>query len=356
VSAGRSRRRLLAAGSLLGAGAVLPAWPRACAAAAAATASATAQGPAQAAAAGAGRGPLTLAVTDSPHALPVLIAEKLGYFAAEGLPLRVLHFPVGRIGLERLLAGEVHFATVADAPIMFASLKRNDFSILATITRSIGDNSMIVRADRAIQKPGDLRGKRVGTPRGSGGHFFVDTYLLLHGLTMADITLVPLDPARTVEALVRGEVDAAGLFGTFASEALRQLGPNGRVVPGPAFFAVNFNLVSAQASAGVSDADALRLLRAVERANELIRRNPAEARLLSSGILKLELKEVERSWEAFEYRLHLAQPLILQLEAQVRWALREKLVPPGSRAPEFLDMIRVEPLRQLDPRAVRLAR
>jgi NitT/TauT family transport system substrate-binding protein len=119
---------------------------------------------------------------------------------------------------------------------------------------------------------------------------------------------------------------------------------------------VNFNLVSAQASAGVSDADALRLLRAVERANELIRRNPAEARLLSSGILKLELKEVERSWEAFEYRLHLAQPLILQLEAQVRWALREKLVPPGSRAPEFLDMIRVEPLRQLDPRAVRLAR
>ncbi|MBY0437915.1 MAG: ABC transporter substrate-binding protein [Burkholderiales bacterium] len=335
MSACPSRRRLLAAGTTL---ALLPG------------------GAAAQATSGAGRSPLTLAVTDSPHALPVLLADKMGFFAAEGLPLRVLHFPVGRIGLERLLAGEVQFATVADAPIMFASLKRNDFSIIATVTRSIGDNSMVVRNDRGIQKPGDLRGKRIGTPRASGGHFFVDTYLLYYGLTTADITLVLMEPTRVVDALVRGEVDAAGLFGTFASDALRQLGPNGRIAPGPGFFAVNFNLVSASASAGVSDADAARLLRAVERANEFIRRNPAEARQVAAGILKIDVKEVERTWDAFEYRLHLSQPLVSQLEAQVRWALREKLVPPGTRAPEYLDMVRVEPLRQVDPRAVRLVR
>ncbi len=302
------------------------------------------------------RGPMTLAVTDSPHALPVLIAERMDLFAAEGLPLRVVHVPVGRIGLERLLAGELQFATVADAPIMFASLQRSDFSIIATITRSIGDNSMVVRTDRGIARPADLRGKRIGTPRASGGHFFVDTFLLYYGLTTAEITLVLLEPSQIADALVRGDIDAAGLFGTLASEALRRLGPRGGIVPGPNFFAVMFNLVSAPASAGVSDAIVVKLLRAVERANALIRRNPAEARRLAADILKVDVKEIERTWDAFEYRLQLAQPLVSQLEAQVRWALREKLVPSSSRAPEYLDMIRLEPLRQLDARAVRLVR
>lgn len=299
------------------------------------------------------KGPYTLAVTDSPHALPVLIAANLNFFAAEGLPLKVVHFPVGRIGLERLLAGEVHFATVADAPIMFASLRRTDFSIVATITRSIGDNSMIVRNDRGIRTPADLRGKRIGTLRGSGGHFFIDTFLLYNGLSSSDINFVALEPTQVASALVRGEIDAAGLFGTFASEALRQLGPDGRILPGPAFFAVMFNLVSA---AGVPDGDVVRLLRAVERANELIRRSPAEARRLGASILKVDVKEIERTWEAFEYRLQLSQPLVSQLEAQVRWALREKLATAPPRTPEYLDMIRVEPLRQIDPRAVRLVR
>lgn len=302
------------------------------------------------------RGPMTLAVTHGPHALPVLIAERLGLFAAEGLPLRVVHFPVGRIGLERLLAGEVQFATVADAPIMFASLQRTDFSILATITRSTGDNSMIVRNDRGINRAADLRGKRIGTARGSGGHFFIDTFLLYNGLTTADIVFVALEPQQVAPALASGEIDAAGLFGILATDALARLGDNGRILSGPGFFAVNFNLVCAPASAGVTDADAVRLLRAVDRAMDIIRRTPAEARRLAASILKVDAKEVDRTWDAFEYRLQLSQPLITQLEAQVRWAVREKLVPPPRRVPEFLDMVRVEPLRQVDSRAVRLVR
>jgi len=335
VSARRSRRRLLAAGMML---AGLPA---------------AAAGPGTD---GAARGPLTLAVADSLYTLPLLIAEKMGYFALEDLQLRLIRLPVGRLNLQRLLAGEVQFATVADAPIMFASMKRTDFSILATLSRSFGDSRMMVRADRGIEAPGNLRGRRIGVPRGSGGHFYVDTFLLYYGLTTADVTLVPIESTKLVDALVNGEIDGAGIFGALANDAQRRLGSNARVLPGPAFFAVNFNLVSVPASAGVTDADALKLLRAVERANELIRRNPAQARQLAVGILKVDPKEVERAWDAFEYRLQLAQPLVAQLEAQFRWAQREKLLPPGSKAPEFLDLIRAEPLRQLDPRAVRLVR
>jgi NitT/TauT family transport system substrate-binding protein len=298
--------------------------------------------------------PLTLAVTDSPHALPVLIAEKLGYFAEEGLPLKIVHVQVGRIGLERLLAGEVQFATVADTPIMFASLRLKDFRIVATTTRSTGENTMITRTERGIRTAADLKGKRIGVPRGSGGHYFVDTYLLYNGLTTADVRIVVMEASEVVDALVRGDVDVAGLFGVFASTALQRLGANARILTVPDFFSVSFSIVTVPASAGVSDADVGRLLRAVQRAIELIRSNPGKARALSADILKVDAAEIARTWNDFEYRLHLDQPMVAQLEAQVRWALREKLVPADTRMPDFLDLIRSEPLRKLDPRAVRL--
>lgn len=171
-----------------------------------------------------GRQPLVLAVAESPVALPALIAEKMAYFKAEGLSLKIVPVRVGRLGLDMVMDGKADFATVADAPIMFASLKRREFSIVATMTRTIAENNFLVRADRGITRPSDLRGKRIGAPRASGGHFFVDTFLLYNGLTMGDVTFVELEPGEVANALVSGRVDAAGLFGTLASDAMRRLG------------------------------------------------------------------------------------------------------------------------------------
>jgi len=300
-----------------------------------------------------GRQPMVLAIAQSPVALPALIADKMGYFKAEGLSLTTVPVQVGRQGLEMVMDGAAHFATVAEAPIMFASLKRQDFSIIATMTRSTGENSFIVRSDRGIGRPADLRGKRIGVPRASGGHFFVDTFLLHNGLTTADVRIVAYEPGDSADALVSGRVDAAGLFGRLASDALNRLGPNARILPAPPFFAVTFNLV---ASPKVSDADSARLLRAIQRANSFIRDRPAEAQAVAAEILQVPHTAVAETWSGFDFRLHLGQPLIAQLEAQVRWAIREKLVPTDSTMPDYLDLVRLGPLRQVDPRAVRLVR
>lgn len=304
--------------------------------------------------AGASRGEtLTLAVADIPYSAPVLIAEAEGYFAAEGLALQVKHYPVGRICLERLLAGEAHFATVADTPITLAGFTRRDFGILATTTISGRENQIVVRTDRGIRRPADLQGKRLGVIPGTSGHYFADTFLLFHGVKLDKVTEHHLDAKDPVGALARGEVDAASLFGISVTDALHRLGPQGRVLPGPAFFSVTFNIVSRPASQGVSDDDAMKLLRAVQRATVLLQREPERARAIVAKALKVSVEDLAKTWDSFDFRLQLSQSLITTLEAEARWALRRRLVPAGE-VPDYLDLVRPEPLKKLDARAVNL--
>ena len=297
---------------------------------------------------------LTLAVADIPFAAPVLIAESQGYFGAEGLTLKVQHHAFGRLSLQQLLDGQAHFATVADTPITFASFSRRDFAIVATLSSSGPEHRLVVRTDRGINSAADLKGKRIGTLTHTSAHYFTETFLRFNNVDPADISLVALPASDTVGALVRGEVDAAGLFDPHVADAMRALGTKARVLPAPGFFRVTYNLVSVAPSAGASDADLVKLLRALRRASDLIRAEPERARDIVAAALKANPKEFEEVWKPYDFRLQLAPALISSLEAQSRWALRDKLVPAGSRLPNYLDFIRPEPLRQVDARAVRL--
>lgn len=298
---------------------------------------------------------LTLAVADTPFAAAALIAESQGFFAAEGLTLKVVHCAFGRLCLKELLDGRAHFATVADTPITFASFSRKDFAIVATISSSGRDHRLVVRHDRGIRTAADLKGKRIGTLKGTSGHYFTETFLRFNGIDVSDVTIVALDAADAPGSLVRGEVDAAGLFDPHGQAALRRLGAQAGVLPAPGFFNVTFNLISVPASAGASDDDLARLLRALRRATELIRDQPDRSRNLVAAVLKIEPRELEDQWKAYDFRLQLAPALISSLEAQARWAQRAKLVAADAKPPDYTELIRAQPLRRVEPRAVRLA-
>lgn len=297
---------------------------------------------------------LTLAVADSPYAATALIAESQGWFAAEGLDVKIVHCAFGRICLEQLLAGQAQLATVADTPITFASFVRKDFAVVATLSSSGSELRMVARIDRGIAAAADLKGKRIGVLKGTSGHYFTETFLRFNGLEPTDVNIVALGASDAAGALVSGEVDAAGLFDPYVDDALHRLGAKARALPALGFFSLTFNLVSVPAAAGASDEDLVRVLRALKRADDLIRTQPERARAITAAALKIDPKPFEETWKHFDFRLQLAPALLSSLEAQARWAQRAQLVPAGSPLPDYLDFIRSGPLRRADPRAVRL--
>ncbi len=60
---------------------------------------------------------------------------------------------------------------------------------LATIDK--GDFTYLVaRKDRGIVNVSDLRGKRIGTTKGTIAEFHLGRFLALNGITLQDVTLV----------------------------------------------------------------------------------------------------------------------------------------------------------------------
>ncbi|MEO7335459.1 MAG: ABC transporter substrate-binding protein [Caldimonas sp.] len=303
----------------------------------------------------AGATPNTFAIPDLPAFSTTLIAEAQGYIAAELPDLKIIHCVNGKRCLKHLLDGEAQFAAAADTPIVLASLAGARFELLATLSTTSRENHFIGRADRDIRSAADLKGKRIGVVKGTSGHYFADSMLLFHGIRLSEVTLVGLDAADAVSPLVRGDVDAAGLYQPHGYQASRRLGANAVNIPNPRIFTMNVNLVGVTGTNRPRDEDAVKLLRALRRANAFIAAEPASARAIVAARLRLDPAELDDIWGDFDFEMSLNQPLVTTLEAQARWALREKVVPEASM-PDYLDYITVEPLRALDRKLVNIVK
>lgn len=300
-------------------------------------------------------GTLTLAVPDLPHFAPLLVAEQQGYFASEGLELKVLHCVNGKRCLKHLTDGEAQFAAVADVPIVLAAHAGHLFDILATLATSSNESRVVARTDLGVRSPADLRGKRVGFVNGTTGHYYTEAFLLFHGIAPGAVSRVAMDPTEAVGQLLRGDVAAAGLYQPQVALALQQLGPRGMLLPAPRLYTATINLVSLPVSRGVADADAVKLLRALQRAYRTMRSEPEKTKQFLAERLKLPLPALSAVYDAMDYRLTLDQTLIGTLESESRWAVREGMVTDRTM-PDYLMRVRIGPLQLVDPSAVSVVR
>ena len=292
--------------------------------------------------------PLVIAVGDSPLFAPLQLAALEGYFSAEGLDVRVQACINGRRCLKYLTDGEAQVATAADTPMVLALHGGHRFDIVATFGTTSRDTTLVARADRGIQAPADLAGKRLGVVRGTSAHYFASVFLLVNSVPRDKVSLVFMDPNRGAEPLLRGEVDAAAFYRPVGPQAEQQLGAEARVLPTLRPYTVTVNLV---AQPGLSQDTLLRLLKAARRGIALLNSDPAQAHARLAAAWKQDAKAVAAQLEGYDFRLALDQALLSTLEAESRWAVREGLVD-NRTMPDYLELMRIEPLRALDPRAM----
>ena len=296
--------------------------------------------------------PRVLAIADLPAFASALIAEAEGFYAAEGLDLKIIHCVNGLRCLKHLLDGEAQLATVADTPIVMAVHGGAKFDIIATIAVA-RHNRFVARADKGIRSLADLKGKRIGYVKGTSGHYFTDTFLLMNGIDQSAVTMVPLSATEVVDSLVNGDIDAAGLYQPHGYLAMQRLGANAVQPASSRAYPVTLNLVASVGPSRIADAELVKVLRALRHANRFIEQQPERARALIAAKLKLDATLLAAIWGDKDFAVELSQPLITTLEAESRWAVREGLV--SQRAmPDFLDMIKPAALQSLDRRAVTL--
>jgi sulfonate transport system substrate-binding protein len=127
-------------------------------------------------------------------------------------------FPAAAPLLEALSAGAIEVGLVGDAPFTFAAAARVPVKAIAAIRQSRAGLAVLVPKTSEIKTFADLKGKKIGTGRGSVGHQLLLAALEKHGLTANDVQLVFLLPSDAKVAYSSGSIDAWSTWEPYVSQ------------------------------------------------------------------------------------------------------------------------------------------
>lgn len=286
----------------------------------------------------------------------VWIAEAKGYFQEEGLDVEIREFASGRTALKTMLEeGNLDMVTVAQTPVVLNSFKRSDYAIIAAMVSSDSDVKVLARKDRGIQAPLDLKGKTIGITKGSTGHFFLGSFLSHNGINNSEVETSDLEAARLAQALVDGQVDAISTWEPHISRAQSLLGESALLFDSGGIFREDFYFVPNKTFIDQHPEALKRFLKAIDRGETFIQKNSEEAIDIVSKRLKIERKLTASIWNDFKFRLFLDQSMLVTLEDEARWAIKNKLTD-KTKIPNYLNFIYPAALEAIKPDAVTIIR
>ena len=299
--------------------------------------------------------PVTLGIGVEPLAAPVILAESEGFFARRGVAASVRRFASGKLAMAAMLAGETQMATAAETPMVFESFNRRDFRVLAIIASSDNEGRIVVRQDRGIRAPGDLKGRRIVTQGASAMHFFLHMFLIKHGLSEKDVTIIFAPTDTFAEQLLDGRADACCAREPLISRAVAALGDKAAVFEAPGLFVKYYLLVTTQRFLQENPGAARAVLRALADAEVFAKAHPRQATGAVARTFQIAVPVVERLWPSLDLRLRLSQSLLLAMEDEARWTLSGRLVREAAM-PNYLQFVHLDAMLSVKPSAVSIIR
>ena len=106
------------------------------------------------------------------------------------------------------------------ANVLFGAGSVVNFASVATLKINTNTQSTVVLKDSKVKTVADLKGRKVAFPANTTAQYFLLRQLADAGLSSKDVTLVQLDPATALAALLSRSVDAYAGFGTTIDAAL----------------------------------------------------------------------------------------------------------------------------------------
>jgi NitT/TauT family transport system substrate-binding protein len=298
---------------------------------------------------------VTIAYATPPHAVLAQVAQARGYYQQEGLEAVPQVYSYGKAALDAVLDGKADFATVAETPVMFAIMKGEKISVIATIQTSNKNNAIFAKRDKGILSPGELKGRKIAATFGTISEFFMDAFLATHGISRKNMKVVSLEPEALQTALVNGDVDAVSTWDPFLIQMQKKLGEKGNTFYGEDLYTQTFNVVATQDFIRGNPDTVKKMLRALIKAEEFVDKNQAEAQELVAEFSKLQTALIREIWPGNRFNVTLDQSLLLALEDESRWAITNRLTK-ATRVPNYLDFIYTDGLAAVKPEAVRILR
>lgn len=282
------------------------------------------------------------------------IAQARHLYAANGVRARITSVATGPQALSALARGSVDLAETAEFPVVESVMRGARVRILAT--NDVFENDyLVVRRGRGIATPADLAGRRIGVAFGTVTEFYLARYLALHGLSLARVREVDVQPADFVQAMLSGRLDAVVAWESY----VRRM-----VAARPGAFGV-WPVQSSQAAFGVlvgrsgwvhrHGGEERGFLKALAAARDFLDTHPRQARAIVAKELGERLVEVSSVWPDHEFSLTLDDSLLAAMGEEGRW-LGAKGIEGARALPDFERYLSPQALSAARPNGVSLMR
>jgi putative hydroxymethylpyrimidine transport system substrate-binding protein len=217
----------------------------------------------------------------NPDHAPLFIAQQQGFFAKEGLVVKLIG-PADPVDPPKLVAAGKADLAITYQPQLVLQVERGLPLVRIATLIATPLSCLVVRADSPIHSLADLKGKRIGYSTSGMDSTTLTTMLQHAGLTTQDVELINVRYNLT-QALLTKKVDAInGMMRNFELAQLQQAG-----IPGRAFFPEENGMPSYDELVIVAQRDALKDPRL-----------PAFLRALEQGVQYL-INHPEQTWEQF---------------------------------------------------------
>ena len=178
---------------------------------------------------------VTFIVVNNLFSMPAFVAVENGYWAKQGLNVKVKLTASGRQVTQALQAGEAQLGhaalstTTASARASGNLLKGvMPYYNAADHIAKAGGRAIIARKDRGIDagNPKSMEGKKIGYLRGSTNDVYLRQWFKKNNLDIGKSQLVNLQVEDMPITIVQGQVDAVAPWEPYNAQAVRELGAN----------------------------------------------------------------------------------------------------------------------------------
>jgi ABC-type nitrate/sulfonate/bicarbonate transport system substrate-binding protein len=282
----------------------------------------------------------------------IYIAESRGFFADQGLAVTIKEYETGAASLNGLLKKETDIAVPAEYALVGKALQKERARAIASIAKA-QYFYLIGRKDRGIQKVADLKGKKIGVVKKTIAEFYLGRFIELSGLDSRQITPVNIDIAESSDLMMGSEIDAIISRPPYITAIENRLGMNAVSWPAQNDQALYAVLVADENWISENPETVNRLLKSLLQAEKYLILEPDAAKAIVQKRLNFDDAYMAAVWSRNQFALSLEQALIVVMEDQARWMIKNNLSN-ETTIPEILNYIRPEGLEAVKPGSVNI--
>src|SRR6266487_622168 len=237
---------------------------------------------------------VTLASVNNMLHLPEFVAVQKGFFAQNGLNVKLQILTSGNDVNKALQTGQAELGGTSNTSLVAARAAGESLKAVgsemndATSTTYAGPLGIVRRADRGIKAgdPQSLVGKKLGTQGGTTNEEYLHRYLKANGIPLSKVKIVPLSTSDHPVSVVKGDVDAVSSWEPYVAQEVRQLGANAVVVSRGTPLIGYVIGVAATDTVIAQHPDTLqKLIAGLAQASQWIRQNRQEAAQVATNFL-----------------------------------------------------------------------